>query len=318
MATRFFLASILLALTAIQSAHATDASGYDVILIAGQSNAVGFGCGPATDVSTANDSNIHEVMPDGSISYAREPLSHAPMDGGKAGKGFGMTFARLYAAKLPSNRRVLLVPVALGGTSIMQWDNRIEDLDFKTPTNGADPIPDDTTQLYDTLVRQTRHALASNFAGSDNRIVALLWHQGETDMLFMNNKKDPINKTMNSVATYDSRLRKLIGLIRATFPEQGHFPVIVGELGRFFETSFPGPNGLTAFNAGLASLAKTTTKMAVVPSVGLTNGASIKCSIFPIPSLPDGDPVHFNAQSQVEFGKRYFAAFSKLTAKKSR
>jgi hypothetical protein len=293
--------------------------GYDIVIVAGQSNAVGVGCGPYTDVSKDYDDRIDMVYPGGDVWSAEEPLEHAPANGGAAGKGFAMTFARLYAAKLQSNRKALLVPVALGGTSILQWDDQVDSsLDFHTPTNGGDPRGRDSRELIDTLTRQTRIALRTGGFGSQNRIVALLWHQGETDMLFMSLTNDPIHRAMPDVATYGHKFVELVQLVRKNFPNQS-FPIVAGELGRFFEPSFPGANGLTAFNSQLAKSARGLKNVAVVSSQNLGNGIDAHCAFWPIEGMPQGDPVHFNAASQVEFGKRYYATFrGMLSRPKSR
>lgn len=301
--------TILLVLFALLSSPAWADPGYDIIIIAGQSNALGCGCGPFQDITHANDGKIFQLNSWGWPQAAHEPLRYAP-HGDQAGKGFGMTFARLYAAQaLKAGRQVLLVPVAVGGTSILQWDDKDEGFDFGPPTNNADPMRYDSTELYDSLVSQTESALRAG--GGNNRIVAFLWHQGETDLLFMHQTEQPIHRAMGTVGQYQTRFTQLITKFRDHFAGQ-NIPLVAGELGRFLEPAFGGENGLAAFNQMLERTSQNVPRMAIGSSIDLGNGVAAHCALWPNPNLPDGDPVHFHAAAQVEFGRRYFSAWQSL------
>jgi hypothetical protein len=291
-------------------------AGYDIIIVAGQSNAVGYGCGPFTDVDTQHDQRIFQLLPDQRVVSAEEPLVHAYPRVGRGGKGFGMTFARLYAAGLSRERKVLLVPVGMGATSIIQWDNVNEDIDFDPPfgKHGL-PMRYDTTELYDTLLRQTRAALAFGSVKNRNRIAALLWHQGETDFMFMHLNSGKPHETMPNIPAYTERLVKLMKLLRSELQAGGaNWPVVVGEIGEYLP--IPGAPVVSEFNRALYSAAQLIGGAAVVSADRLFPGSTIRCSFGDNPQFPDGDPYHINSAGQVEFGRRYFKAFQGIQSER--
>jgi len=305
----------LLSLTSTHVKAENVEAGYDIIIVAGQSNAVGYGCGPYTDVDRKNDERVFQLMPDQRVVFAEEPLMHSHPRVGRGGKGFAMTFARMYAAGLPTERKVLLVPVALGATSIIQWDNVNEGIDFDPPfgKNGL-PIRYDTTELHDTLLRQTRAALASGGRKSQNRIAALLWHQGETDFMFMHLGSGKPHEAMPNTAAYTERLVRLMKLLRQELHEGGaNWPVVVGEIGEYLPIS--GAPVVSEFNRALYSATQLIGNAAVVSADGLFPGSTIRCSFGDNPQFPDGDPYHINSAGQVEFGRRYFKAFQSIVSK---
>lgn len=306
----FFVARVL-----FFSFGAVAEPGYDVIVIAGQSNAVGYGCGPFEDVSQNQDGRIYQVLPSGFIARAEEPLLHAPSPG-PGGKGFGMTFARVYAMEwLASDRQVLLVPSGLGATSILQWDDIDEGIDFDPP-DGKNrlPIRFDSTELFDTMISQTRLALAAGAPVMRNRVVAFLWHQGETDLMYMHSPSFPLYKKMPNVVAYRKRLEALMASVRAALPGKTSFPVVFGEVGSYLP--FSGDPSIAAFNGGFSQSARTIDRAAVASADGLVPGSAIGCSYNNDPRFPDGDPYHITAAGQVEFGKRYFKAFRSISASK--
>src|SRR4051812_36045861 len=137
-------------------------SGYDVVVLAGQSNMVGYH-GPIDPKLDASDPRIFQWGRD-AMSVATEPLQHPGQTTGTI--GLGLTFAKNYAnQRLQSGRGVLLVPVAAPGTGFSTecWN----------PGNTC----------YETAVRRTTDALASN---PNNRVVGFLWLQGEADVYAAN------------------------------------------------------------------------------------------------------------------------------------
>jgi len=102
-------------------------TGYDVFVIAGQSNAVGVGAGPYVDVlkSKSLDAKIFQLGRYGTdnkkIIPGQDVLQHFSYTPRTTTIGFGMAFARRYARWMDKNRKVLLIPAAMGGTSVLQW-----------------------------------------------------------------------------------------------------------------------------------------------------------------------------------------------------
>jgi hypothetical protein len=272
--------------------------GYDVILIAGQSNAVGFGCGPYTPEFTDQDGRIFQIKPDLSIVPAADPLFHRD---GSNRVGFGMAFARLYARAFSSDlRKVLIVPVARAATSIIQWDDIDEGIDF---SGAGTPFASDTTELWRGMTRRLTHALG---AGSGrNRLVAVLWHQGESDYNYINDATSNIHRHMGSTDVYRRHLQSLAEALRRQVPSAAAAPFLIGELPRFWAEVSPHghPALLARFNAALADAAAEIGLAAVVSSEGLVSGAAFECA----------DRYHFSAMSQTEFGRRFFQAYQGLS-----
>jgi hypothetical protein len=134
--------------------------GYDVFLIAGQSNAQGWGTGIDTTVDFS-DPRILQYPGSGTnqrtLRLATEPLVHRATEANKI--GFGLDFARNYVRV--TNRNVILVPCASPGTGFQ--DNRWN------PGN----------DLFNYAVENTLLVLALD---SKNKLKGILWHQGEQDV----------------------------------------------------------------------------------------------------------------------------------------
>ncbi|GMI82665.1 hypothetical protein like AT3G53010 [Hibiscus trionum] len=140
----------------------------NIIILAGQSNMAGRG-GVANDASTGvptwdgvvppqcqPNPSIFRLSADLAWVRAREPI-HADIDAGKTdGIGPGMSFANAVLTKEPDFGPIGLVPSAVGGTTINEWQKG----EF----------------LYEQLVKRAQMAQQS---GGVYR--AMLWYQGEAD-----------------------------------------------------------------------------------------------------------------------------------------
>ncbi len=158
---RTFLIGCLFHLTSYLPAQ--EIVGYDVFLIAGQSNTLAGCCVEAGEVIVHEDvlqlgrygENNLQIIP------AVDPLEHHSLMENKI--GFATTFASLYAnAYLASDRKVLLIPAGKGGTGFADdnWN------------------PGDT--LYNDAVMRTNHVLNKI---PHTKLKGILWHQGERDIL---------------------------------------------------------------------------------------------------------------------------------------
>lgn len=135
------------------------AGGYDVFVLAGQSNMIGR-YGPVDGALDATDADILQWGFNGQAAVsAADPLDH---DGETANTiGLGLTFAKAYKAdgRLTGSRKVLLVPVARGGQAISYW----------APGGAADLA----------VIASVNAAMA---AGTGTNVLkGILWHQGESD-----------------------------------------------------------------------------------------------------------------------------------------
>ncbi|RZC48019.1 hypothetical protein C5167_040967 [Papaver somniferum] len=164
----------------------------NIFILAGQSNMAGRG-GVVNDVW---DGIIpSECKPNPSIIRfnshhrwveAQEPL-HIDIDFNKTcGVGPGMVFANTLLQMMDSRTTIGLVPCAIGGTRISEWDRG--------------------TRLYNMLI--TRSLLSLMEGG---RILGVLWYQGESDTV-----------SPTDAESYGDNLKKFISDFRADL----HLPLL--------------------------------------------------------------------------------------------
>lgn len=175
-------------------------TGYDVFLIAGQSNALGAGIGQDKKLD-APDPNVHQLAGSGrnagNIIAGEHPFWHHAR---AQGVGFGQTFGKLHAEA--TGRPVLIVGAARGEAGFH-------------PDGGLTWDPGDTTgatNLYKFAVKQVYIALTAQPA---NKLRGVLWHQGENDSRHL------------SECAYAQRLDALIAGLRTEF---GTVPFLIGQM----------------------------------------------------------------------------------------
>ena len=168
-----------------------------VFIMAGQSNMAGRGIVEPED--TVSNKRIFSINKDGQIIIAKEPIHFYEPE--RTGLDCGLSFAKTLIKKFPDSISILIIPTAVGGSSIRQW-------------------------LGDSVYREVK--LFSNFlakveiAKQNGIIKGILWHQGESDA---NEKDIPFHK---------GRLGLLFSKFRAAIGNN-ELPVLLGELGSFSE-----------------------------------------------------------------------------------
>lgn len=190
-------------------------SGYDIIILAGQSNMEGRGTRDTTlDVDSVQvdqyggyvtDSASYQTIVQGDISPLRHP---GPTVNTNNYVGIGEYIARTYAANnLAGGRKVLVVPVAYGGTSMVGG----------TPTwNPGSP----GGTRYEFAISQANLAIAAaQAADPSSALVAIFWHQGETD-----------GDNTVTTAAYLSALNSLIAGFRARITGAATVPFVMGSM----------------------------------------------------------------------------------------
>jgi len=166
-----------------------------IFIMAGQSNMAGRALVEPQD--TITNKRILSINKDGRLILAKEPLHF--YEPNLTGLDCGLSFAKRLLKNIPRNISILIIPTAVGGSSISQW-------------------------LGDSLYRSVR--LFSNFTARVNNakqygtIKGILWHQGESDA---NEKNSP---------EYQERLGILMNKFRAVTGVKD-LPVLIGELGSF-------------------------------------------------------------------------------------
>lgn len=169
-----------------------------VFVMAGQSNMAGRGVISPAD--TTSHSRIFALNAEHKVILAKEPLHYYEPE--YVGLDCGLSFGREIIKHLPQDISILLVPCAVGGSSIQQW---LDD------------------EVHRNVKLKSNLRLAINKADSLGIIKGLLWHQGESDALH------PL-----SLELYDSRLSNFMKEIR--YMTKTHdLPILIGELGSFSE-----------------------------------------------------------------------------------
>jgi len=192
---------------------ALDDTVYDIVIIAGQSNAVGYGirnvcdkstfagCGGKIDLRTNStvqgpiriagydllDTTKVKMFTSGydypdsyvelnknQIVNMSEPLNHVlsrdPV--GDSNKiSFASSFANEYISKISMGsgataRKLLIVGCAVSATGMNEWDVSV-----------------DPNELYNVTVERLRTVRSRLSLTNNSKVVAFLWHQGESDMV---------------------------------------------------------------------------------------------------------------------------------------
>ena len=174
--------------------------GYDVILLAGQSNAVGRGVEYDVVFDNINSDRVYQFPSTGTFTDTIIPLSQPvqhPTPDPDNKIGFIYSFVRQYLRSIPNNRSVLIVPMAVGGTGFV---------------NNRWGVGND---LYVNAITQANKTL--NLPNS--RLAAILWHQGESDA---GNSTD--------VGNYAAKLDATLLGLRQGITGATTTPIILGEL----------------------------------------------------------------------------------------
>ena len=279
---------------------------YDIIIVAGQSNAVGFGNGTYTEESqfltATNTAKVFQVGRFFRHDMRIIPVTHEPLEFWGMNRTFSSTtldnlgaaypFALRLAATETTGRKVLIIPAAKGGTSILEWDNVINNFGSST-----DP---DSTILYDDMVTRVKFALAQN---PKNRVVAVIWRQGEADVNALYIVGNPYHQFMTSSSTYQSKLIAFRNRLRSDLPSQGCVPFLFGEMTKQwvpYVSKYQVMSGLEAKSAITN----------VIKYVASTD--SCNASVF-VPStnttVNSQGPIHFDAVGQWNMAKKFWAAY---------
>ncbi|MGI6340520.1 MAG: sialate O-acetylesterase [Bacteroidales bacterium] len=170
-----------------------------VFILAGQSNMAGRG--KVEPVDTIPDIRIFTINKEGELLLAKEPLHF--YEPAATGLDCGLSFGKELLKHIPDSISVLIIPTAVGGSSISQWINDSTFRNVTLMTNFKEKI--EIGQKYGT-------------------IKGILWHQGENDAT-----------TQETIEIYDKQLQKLFTLFRNAI-DNSQLPIIIGELGSFSKT----------------------------------------------------------------------------------
>lgn len=220
------------------------------VLLIGQSNMAGRGY--LHEVTPIYNENIF-MLRNGRWQMMTEPIH---FDRSVAGVGPAASFAQAWC-NANKNEQIGLIPCAEGGSSIDEWSKE--------------------STLF-------RHAVSeAKFAMENSELIAILWHQGESDG---RSKK------------YKNYYHKLNILVNSFRKELGDLevPFIVGGLGNYLGKSGFGRSCVEydLINQELLKYVENNRNCYFVTGEKLYHN-------------PDG--IHINAESQRRFGIRYFKAY---------
>lgn len=244
---------------------------FDVILQAGQSNAEGCGLGKTEDPYVANYS-VWYLNNDFSISKAQERIATKESNNSIIAD-FSLPFAREYMANdLKEGRNILIVRAAVGGTGFVdkRWN----------PTD----------DLYLKMMDMTETALSLN---PENKLVAFLWHQGETD-------------AANCVdyQTYRNSLSTLINNVRTTFSRKD-LPFIAGDFVWHWKSQWLDR---------CEPIVKATKD--ICNEIGYAEFVQTDDLLSNDQAVGNEDIIHFCRDSIYKLGVRYYNAYQKIVSAK--
>jgi hypothetical protein len=179
-----------------------DDVGYDIVVAVGQSNASRTGSPVLVDVYDTPNPRIWQYAASGTyankIIKAVDPLYFPAADLGEWVCN-AMQFSREWIKRVSVNRQVLIVPAAVGGSSLVggSW-----------AVGGT---------YYNDTVTLTNAALTA--AGANSRVVAFLWIQGEYE-----------STVGTTQAAYAAALDPMIAGLRAAITGASGAPFVVGSM----------------------------------------------------------------------------------------
>jgi uncharacterized protein (DUF2141 family) len=338
----FFTAALVISTFQLSAVAQTTPviEGYDIIVIAGQSNASGYGDTPVP--SSVNDDPfdkeshpldvlIYQVKhqsaadcPSGTTfnpaivpitandgrGYSRHSLSHRDLNCGIPGRnGFGLAFARRYAEqRLGPNRRVLIVPVAYGATTSYDWLNG-------TSWNSGKSLKQ---YMYDHVITAL---VANNSNGvlGVNRIAALLWSQGEGDIEFCGGSSSATDHCKYGTVTSDvdqsqewkNRTLAIFGAFRTEFGTFGKFgPDIPVVATGFAPKWLKEPTTTALLNRKNTFYNALKAAQPTIPRFRVTGTDEPAGELESNPSsTSDPNFVHFSTAAQIKLGKRMWVSY---------
>ena len=264
-----FISLLILTSNPIEKFQATSPTSqvYDIIIVAGQSNAMGYGFRNACDISNSlpgcttaadrirhnNNSTRTSAITNIANSYEStnprikqfsgenaaveanrnkiidmsEPLQHFQARASRY-VSFTFHFAKEYLARTSmGSRQVLIVGCGWPGSSMFPALSPTGDRRFWRKPIATDNL---TLSLYNMTVQRLRNVKNQLAPTNNSRVVAFLWHQGETDI--SSTVRSEANKTAYKTALKES----LIGMrteIMSIFNNNNSrytYPILLGGL----------------------------------------------------------------------------------------
>jgi hypothetical protein len=256
---KVFLRALLVAGLLASSALAEGDKPVKIFILAGQSNMVGSG---QSDELPAE----YQTPPDNVRVFSRQGKLVPLKPQGRFGPEVSFSHA---LAKAWPNETIVIVKVAVGGTSALAW----------SPTWSADKakITQNEKQgaLYDRLMTQVNALLKQE----QGEVVAMLWAQGGRDARYEEAAK-----------AYKANLNKIIDAVRRDL-KKPKLPFLLAKTVDAPPARFP---HIETVRAAQEEISKE------VPFTKLISSERL---------AKHRDNIHFNTEGQIELGKRFAKAF---------
>lgn len=277
-------------------------AGYDIIVLAGQSNAEGWGHGAAR-AAYRPDERILWVDDDAAPHYPVGSTTlemHAPATSritvarerevnGLVYGNLALSFAAQYLAsgRLAAGRRLIIVASAVGGSGFCRAEWGVGNV------------------LYQRLCTLTDFALGQG--AGENRLVAFLWHQGECDSFIAAGET-----AEGAQARYYGGLSHMLAdyaeRYGAYLPADRCLPFIAaGFCHDWYVTNRAGCDPVLAATRALCA-------DGLSPEGAALRGAYVETDDLPSNHQATGneDRIHFCRESLHTLGARYFAAYERI------
>lgn len=155
------------------------------------------GRGQVEPKDTVSHKRVFTINKSGELILAKEPLHfYEPT---MAGLDCGLSFGKTLIKQVPDSISILLIPTAVGGSSISQWIG-------------------DSTHRNVSLLSNFKEKVA--IGKRYGQIKGILWHQGESDA------------NPNNMMLYQNRLAQLMSDFRQITNNE-KLPILIGELGSY-------------------------------------------------------------------------------------
>ena len=263
---------------------------FDVILLIGQSNAEGSGLGkngaeyiPDPDILILNNPYVAtakmsaygneyldmQISDDYEIKVAEERNTDEGLKG-----NFSYSFASEYKKNDPkAGRKILIVQASIGGTGFSKNHWGVGDI------------------LYERALKLTDMALELN---PENKLVAILWHQGEHDSYE--------NAQLNYEERKDFYYKKFTALLKGLRAKYGEVPFISAAFTKIWHKDYKVQCDAVyaAYDLALKEFPKL---------VFIKDTEDLKCNDD---VMGNKDVVHFCKSALMELGKRYYKAYKNV------
>ncbi|MDR0832190.1 MAG: sialate O-acetylesterase [Bacillales bacterium] len=234
--------------------------GYDIIIQAGQSNAEGCGLGKSK----------YHYIPKDNVLYLKADFTVEKVKDDEEFSNFSLSFADKYLENgyLKEGRKLLIIRGAVGATG------------FKNGHWG----------LNDPLYLHLRKLIDFSLKGENNKLVALLWHQGEDD----------IDQRLMP-QEYHNYLFNLFTSLRTAYDSS--LPIITADLVKEWRS-------LKEVEPYYLPIKKEIIK--VIKEIKNADFVNTDDLLSNNQTIQNGDTIHFSRQAQHLLGQRLFEAFQKL------